>query len=315
MPTTHPPHRPHLPRPTRLLVAAALTIALAAVLATALPLLTNQDGDHDHGRDREDGAGQRPSSLTVATWNMCGVRAWGCADTGDRAAKTDVLLRLARDRGVRVLMLQEACADDVTAAVRELGPSWHSTFRPYTHRDTSGRETTARCAAPRSDRAGYAILAASALTRVTHPASAQPEDGLQRGILCATTSRYDIRACTAHLTPRGGDHAHPGWEYRDDQLRALVRAARGPRVVYGGDLNTDPPGARNPSTWIWPSDGPYRTARECAQTSPTSRTAEPTHRSGHKLDYLFTPLPRLDCTLLPTTTSDHQPLLLRINPT
>ncbi|RLL70014.1 endonuclease/exonuclease/phosphatase family protein [Streptomyces sp. Z26] len=308
MPTTHPPHRPHLPRPTRLLVAAALTIALAAVLAT---VLMDRGGD----RDREDGAGQRPSSLTVATWNVCGVRAWGCADTGDRAAKTDVLLRLARDRDVRVLMLQEACADDVAAAVRELGTSWHSTFRPYTHRDASGRETTVRCAAPRSDRAGYAILAASALTRVTHPASAQPEDGLQRGTLCATASRYDVRACTAHLTPRGGDRAHPGWEYRDDQLHTLVAASRGPRVVYGGDLNTPPPGTRNPSTWVWPSDGPYRTARECAQRSAASRAAEATHRSGHKLDYLFTPLPRLGCAVLPTAASDHRALLLRVNPT
>ncbi|MEK8169370.1 hypothetical protein NKH77_04900 [Streptomyces sp. M19] len=92
-----------------------------------------------------------------------------------------------------------------------------------------------------------------------------------------------------------------------------MAAARGPRTVYGGDLNTLPPGPENPFTWVWPSDGPYRTARECDQRSPASRTASATHRGGQKLDYLFTPLPRLGCWVRPTRDSDHQALVMRVD--
>ncbi|MFE5024965.1 endonuclease/exonuclease/phosphatase family protein [Streptomyces sp. NPDC056656] len=249
--------------------------------------------------------------LTVATWNMCGVRQWGCATTGSRSEKKLQLKRLATRAGARVILLQEACAGDLESARRELGASWHSAFRAYKWRNSTGRTSIVPCSVHGQGAAGFAILSAPTLSHVTAVASRQPSVGLQRGILCAQVAAHRIEVCNAHLSPPGSDKAHPRWEYRDDQLKALVAAVPKRRTVYGGDLNVDPPGVNNPARWVWPA-APYGTHRECDQSSDSARSGRPTHLSGHKLDYLFTGLPRSGCAVRDTGASDHRALLLQV---
>jgi endonuclease/exonuclease/phosphatase family metal-dependent hydrolase len=252
-----------------------------------------------------------PGHLRIATWNMCGVRQWGCQDTGTQRGKVDVLKELATADGAGAIMLQEVCTGDLEKARGELGPSWHSTFRAYTYRDGEGRHTAVRCAGSGRGTAGFAVLAASPLSRTARVPTRQPAVGLQRGILCAFLDSYRIRVCNAHLSVVGADHAHPEWEYRDDQLDALVGAVDS-RTVFGGDLNGSPPtAANNTYRWIWPV-GLYSRYRECDQSTADSREGRATHRSGVKLDYQFTRLDRTGCDLRETGVSDHRALLMTV---
>ncbi|MEB8343056.1 endonuclease/exonuclease/phosphatase family protein [Streptomyces endophyticus] len=278
------------------LVAASLAgVVVLAAVQTAGPTRSH--------------AGSR--TLTVATWNMCGVERWHCDGTGDRRAKRGEVVGLATARGARVVFLQEACASDVSAVRARLGRSWHSVFRPYSWRSKAGRTSTVRCGSGSRDAAGFAMLSAYPLSHVRTVASRQPTVGLRRGVVCASVAAHRLTVCNAHLSRPGDDLAHPRWELRDDQLKALTGAARGRRVVYGGDLNVDPPSGRNPVAWVWPS-APYGTQRECDQRSASARSGRATHVSGHKLDYLFTGLPRAGCTVRDTGDSDHYAVLLRV---
>ncbi|WP_338675195.1 endonuclease/exonuclease/phosphatase family protein [Streptomyces sp. SCSIO 30461] len=281
-------------------VGAALACLVAAVSA-------HLAGD----AERSIAVPREVRELKVATWNMCGVRQWGCGATGSSGRKVRELTLLATADGARVILLQETCSGDLDAARRELGSAWHSTFRAYVSVDGAGKRRTVRCAVPEQGSAGYGIMAAFPLSRVTPVRSHQPATGLQRGIVCATVAAHGIRVCNAHLSLPGGDRAHPDREYRDDQLTALVRAAAGPRTVFGGDLNIGPPSFRNPDSRLWPHEL-HRRYRECDQSSAATRGATPTHRSGHKVDHLFTGLPRNGCSVRDTGASDHRALILSV---
>ncbi|MET8574029.1 endonuclease/exonuclease/phosphatase family protein [Streptomyces sp. NPDC005012] len=254
---------------------------------------------------------ERPGPLlTVATWNMCGVRQWNCEATGDTAAKRKALEELtAGGDGARVLLLQEVCAADLEAVRARLGATWHAEFRAYTWRAASGRVTTVRCDGPGGGEAGYAVLSAYPLEAARVVRSPQPAVGVQRGLLCADVPAHDVQVCTAHLTVPGGDTAHPGREYRDDQLQALFAAQDGRRAVFGGDLNVAPPGARDPASWVWPAAA--RAYRECDRAA-SAAGGRPTHVSGHKLDHLFSGLPLAGCEVSDTGASDHRALLMTV---
>ncbi|WP_185832128.1 hypothetical protein [Streptomyces sp. WAC 04229] len=53
--------------------------------------------------------------------------------------------------------------------------------------------------------------------------------------------------------------------------------------------------------------------RERDQEFAADRSGRPTHESGHKLDCLFTGLPRSGCTVRDTGVSDHRALLVRVD--
>ncbi|MFJ6854170.1 endonuclease/exonuclease/phosphatase family protein [Streptomyces sp. NPDC091271] len=251
-----------------------------------------------------------PGQLRIATWNMCGVRQWNCDETGTRAKKIRALKRLAVTDGARVVMLQEVCAGDLADARKELGDGWNSTFLPYAVQDTEGRRADVLCAQARQGAAGLAILALSSLTRVSAVPTRQPAVGLHRGIICATAATLAVRVCNAHLSLPNGDRAHADREFRDDQLKSLADAAD-ERTVFGGDLNSAPPRSGDKDSWIWPY-GTYRTYRECDQTSAASRSGRSTHSTGHKVDYLFTALPRTRCSVRGTGASDHLALIMQV---
>ncbi|MFI6061068.1 endonuclease/exonuclease/phosphatase family protein [Streptomyces sp. NPDC051286] len=248
--------------------------------------------------------------LRIATWNMCGVQQWNCQETGSVRRKVQALKSLADVDGARVIMLQEACAGDLATARRELGGNWVTAFRAYTYRNAKGQLSTVKCATRGQGPAGVAILASTPLTSVAVVPSQQPVLGLHRGILCATVLTRGIRVCGAHLSLPGSDRAHPTWELRDNQLSSLVGAANS-RTVFGGDLNSAAPTAGNEHSWIWPHET-YRRYRECDQRTTSSRTGRATLHSGDKVDYLFTELPRISCTVRSTSASDHLALIMEV---
>src|SRR4051794_16961221 len=90
------------PRPRRVRRAVAVGVALLG-LAAAVTVAQTTGGDRSFASAR---------TLTVATWNMCGVRQWNCAGTGSRAVKQRELKRLADRAGAGAVFLQEACAAD-----------------------------------------------------------------------------------------------------------------------------------------------------------------------------------------------------------
>lgn len=282
--------------------AAAFALALAVLLVTATAVQTAPGPTRSLSATR---------TLTVATWNMCGVQRWGCAHTGSAAAKGQEVRRFV-DAGAHVVLLQETCAAQIESVRKALGRSWSLSFRPYTWRDRTGHDRTVGCDGRGQGAAGFAILSAHPLSSVRVVSSPQPAVGLQRGILCATVAAHGVRVCNAHLSMSGSDRAHPGREYRDDQLKALMAAVPERRTVFGGDFNLRPPGDRTPAGWAWPG-GAYRNYRECDQATASDRSGRPTHDSGHKIDYLFTGLPTTMCSVRDTGLSDHRALLIRVD--
>ncbi len=286
-------------------VVAAVVLASLAGLAIGFRLF-----DHDGGSGTRDApeATHAPGTLSVATWNVCGVRQWNCEDTGSAEEKRARIEALVRESGARVVLLQEMCSADLDSVRASLGGEWRSLFRPYTA-VREGRRSTVRCTGDGRGTAGYAMLSGLLLTGVTDVPLPQPAAGLRRNILCATAAAEDVRICTTHLHPQQGGARAVDAGLRERQLRALVGAAAGPRTVFGGDLNTAPPGSADAAAWSR-VEGLFGAYRECDRPGPSGGPRD-THRSGYKIDYLFTGLERGECSVLRSPASDHWALVLR----
>ncbi|MFE9697292.1 endonuclease/exonuclease/phosphatase family protein [Streptomyces sp. NPDC006270] len=297
---------PHGARLGLLWVAGAGLLAALAGLALGFRLFGGTQSAPDAaGRPHAD----TPGTLSVATWNVCGVRQWNCENTGSAEEKRARIEALVRESGARVILLQEMCSEDLATVETSLGGEWHSLFRPYTAVQKERGTATARCTGDGRGTAGYGILSAVPLDRVTDVSLPQPDAGMRRSVLCATVPEEDVRICTAHLNPQRDGVGSVTSELRAEQLRALVGAA-GPRTVFGGDLNTGPPEQAGSRVWAR-VDGPYGVYRECDQ-STSSGEARETHRSGYKIDYLFSDLPREECSVVRSPASDHWALLMRV---
>ncbi|OEJ30609.1 endonuclease/exonuclease/phosphatase family protein [Streptomyces subrutilus] len=279
-----------------LLTTAACTSAPDATMPSALP----PESTHD--------------TVTVATWNMCGVEQWGCEDKGGPDDKFLQLRALAEWRGVRVMLLQEVCSEDLLSAARRLGKDWHSAFDPYVSVDEAGRSEPVGCTGEGRGQAGSGLLAASPLTEVQAVPTEQPTAGVHRRFLCAQVPGQGVRVCNGHVALRGADTAHPDRDFREDQLRSLFEAAsqHAPdRTIVGGDFNSPPPVGGSSTTRLWPAEA-YTTYQECDQKGG-SRAGRRTHEDGAKIDYLFTALPRTGCQVVDTKSSDHRALVMRVS--
>ncbi|WP_101927990.1 endonuclease/exonuclease/phosphatase family protein [Streptomyces sp. NBRC 110465] len=303
-----PARRTGSPRGRRLPV---LWVAMAGVLAALAGLALGPRwlggdvrGSDAVGRHRADG----PGTLSVATWNACGVRGWNCEGTGSAEDKRARIEALVRESGAGVVLLQEMCSGDLASVRTSLGGEWHSLFRPYTASGKDHGTATTRCEGDGRGTAGYGMLSAAPLGEVTDVSLPQPAAGMRRSILCAVEQSRSVRICTTHLNPRRNGGGSVPVELRADQLRALVGAA-GRRTVFGGDLNTAPPKPGEGGPWAR-VDGPYSVYRECDQ-SAAGGPGE-THRGGYKIDYLFTDLSRQECSVLRSPASDHWALLMRV---
>ncbi|HEU5107079.1 MAG TPA: hypothetical protein VFT95_00740, partial [Micromonosporaceae bacterium] len=198
------------------------------------------------------------------------------------------------------------------AAADRLGTGWSRSFFPYQW-SQDGVRTNNRCGDDdgRADRIGTAIVARGGLSGARLHPTTQPWTGQNRPFQCATSTRWAVRLCNAHLSPAGSNPDHPEWEYADDQLaeiRDVISAV--PTVVLGGDFNVNPPDwPGNARAWLWPDDFYSAGAgtpgyRECDQQG-AERTGRATHDSGAKIDYLFSGEPRRWCQVLDTPYSDH----------
>ncbi len=279
-----------------LLATAACTSEPGATMPSALTPEATQD------------------TVSVATWNMCGVEQWGCADKGSPNDKFLQLRALADGRGVRVMLLQEVCSEDLLSAARRLGKDWHSEFDPYVSVDEAGRSVPVSCTGEGRGQAGSGLLAASPLTEVQAVPTRQPTAGVHRRFLCAQVPAQGVRVCNGHVALRGADTAHPDRDFREDQLRSLFEAASEhdpDRTIVGGDFNSPPPVGGSSTAWLWPAEA-YTTYQECDQKGG-SRAGRRTHDDGAKIDYLFTALPRTGCQVVETKSSDHRALVLRVS--
>ncbi|MDJ1639986.1 endonuclease/exonuclease/phosphatase family protein [Streptomyces pakalii] len=287
-------------------VVAAVVLASLAGLAIGFRLF---DRDSGSGTPDAPEATHAPGTLSVATWNVCGVRQWNCEDTGSAEEKRARIEALVRDSGARVVLLQEMCSADLDSVRASLGGEWRSLFRPYTA-VREGRRSTVRCTGDGRGTAGYGMLSGLPLTEVTDVPLPQPAAGLRRNILCATAAAEDVRICTTHLNPQQGGTRAVDAGLRERQLRALAGAAAGPRTVFGGDLNTAPSGSADAAAWSR-VEGVFGAYREC-DGAGSSGGPRDTHRSGYKIDYLFTGLERRECPVLRSPASDHWALVLRV---
>ncbi|MET9771314.1 endonuclease/exonuclease/phosphatase family protein [Streptomyces sp. NPDC006415] len=291
--------------------SGSLWVVAAVVLASLAGLAIGfRQFDHDggSGRPATPGVTHAPGTLSVATWNVCGVRQWNCEDTGSAEEKRARIEALVRESGARVVLLQEMCSADLDSVRASLGGEWHSLFRPYTA-VREGRRSTVRCTGDGRGTAGYGMLSGLPLTGVTDVPLPQPAIGLRRNILCATAAEEDVRICTTHLNPQQGGARAVDAGLRERQLRALAGAAAGPRTVFGGDLNTAPSGSADATAWSR-VEGVFGAYQECDRPGPSGGSRN-THRSGYKIDYLFTGLERRECSVLRSPASDHWALVLR----
>ncbi|PJN23750.1 hypothetical protein CG736_21000 [Kitasatospora sp. CB02891] len=296
--------------------------AAAALLLGMVPAVR-------HGAESLIGAGGPDGPrVTVATWNMCGVTAWGCGGYGGGEQKAEALRSPAKDPGARAILVQGACRGDLDRARAGLGTARQLAFQLYQQLDGAGGATPVDCGSGRGE-AGIGILAAAPLTDVSPVAAPQPEHGLRRGILCATATATaaataatarpggGLRLCVAHLSLPPTDRSDRAAELRDDQLSALLEAGTagtpGPAgSVFGGHFNSSPPGPRNKDARIRPAAS-FDTVQECAQNTPGQHTGfERTHENGLKLDHLFTALPRHGCAQEDTGFSEHRAELLTV---
>ncbi|MBT2544283.1 endonuclease/exonuclease/phosphatase family protein [Streptomyces sp. ISL-44] len=283
-------------------------------VATALGLLTTAACTSGHTASMPPSLSPeaKADTVSVATWNMCGVEQWGCEDKGSPNDKFQQLRALADARGVRVMLLQEVCSEDLLSAARRLGKDWHSQFDPYVSVDEAGRSEPVSCTGEGRGQAGSGLLAASPLTEVKAVPTQQPTAGLHRRFLCAQVPAQGVRVCNGHVALRGTDTVHPDWDFRDDQLRSLFEAAsEDDRTIIGGDFNSAPPVGGSPTSWLWPAEA-YTTYQECDQKG-VSRAGRRTHEDGTKIDYLFTTLPRTACQVVDTKASDHRALVMRVS--
>lgn len=295
---TGTPRRPRAFARVAAVLGLLTTAACTSGPSTPVPSALTPEAAHD--------------TVSVATWNMCGVEQWGCADKGGPDDKFQQLRTLAEARGVRVMLLQEVCSEDLRSAARRLGGEWHSEFDPYVSVDEAGRSEPVVCTGGGRGQAGSGLLAASPLTEVRAVPTRQPTAGVHRRFLCARVPSQEVRVCNGHIALRGVDTAHPDWDFRDDHLRSLFEAASEDpdRTIVGGDFNAPPPVTGSPTTWLWPAEA-YTTYLECDQKGG-SRAGRRTHEDGAKIDYLFTALPRTGCQVVETRSSDHRALVMRV---
>jgi hypothetical protein len=257
------------------------------------------------------------TDLRVMSWNMCGSQraSWGCAAYGRPQDKIGVVERNVVDQGVRAVLLQEICENDLTALVTRLGAGWNRTFQPYQW-SQAGVKANNKCGeeAGRADRIGTAIVTASALTSARSYPTTQPWTGQNRPFHCATATTWNVRLCAVHLSPKGSNPDEPTWEYADDQLAEIKAvAAAFPKVVLGGDFNVEPPHfPGNARAWLWPS-GFYSTGPGVPGYAECDRGLDrDTHDGGYRLDYLFGTATTLGCSVTDTAYSDHHVVVQHI---
>ncbi|WP_258054692.1 endonuclease/exonuclease/phosphatase family protein [Streptomyces sp. Ru71] len=253
-------------------------------------------------------AAPSPASANVMTWNLCGDANNGCANylsTPDHMAGQ--VIGQLDDAGPGytpdALFLEESCekfAPSIeTALENRTGTGWDVRFAPiYYNVTTAGgaavlAQKECADATGYGDRGAYGVSVAVPDENTWYRAHIlkSPAGAEQRAALCAAVTSKAVMYCGAHFSTGGTGWDDPDWSYHGyqrDELTGDEARARtaGYRVVFGGDLNVNPPARGwDGSQVLTPVYDDYR---ECAQLQDAGSARDGQNTTGNsKIDYIF----------------------------
>jgi endonuclease/exonuclease/phosphatase family metal-dependent hydrolase len=289
--------------------------ALVATLALSIGLLVAPDLV---GLTRPAAAGTptpRPGDLVeVLTWNMCGT-ADHCPYRNSPHPLVDALVRSIRDHESQVVILQEVCTTHTTYLRSQLGDGWRVYHAPV----SKGGQPVACANAGGTYGVALAVRGEPDLVW-TVPLPSPPGTVEQRVAVCVRFDSRGLQTCSAHFSAKNDDGGRDGdGSYRREQAAALAAlandgAARGYRVIVGGDLNAIPPDEGG-TPYANPPANPalaalYQSVTECSEGRYQARRGEPTYGT-QKIDYLFGTkggFSAVTCDVTRSEFSDHAPL-------
>lgn len=265
-------------------------------------------------------------TVKVMTWNACGNNS-DCKYYENPAGLIGAVRWHMLNHGspMNAAIIQEFCRSFAKPLELQLedhyGYGWDVRFAPI--KIKQGNDPAAapnkQCVRGRGDY-GIALAVPDENTWWEARYLPSPEGAEWRVAMCATVESWSVKLCNAHFSYGGDD---PTGSFRTQQVaayQAYVWPSRF-RVIFGGDLNTTPPGTSTTNRLV----PLYDAFVECAQANQSSpRTGPGTYyqTTPHdndktvKLDYLFTN-PTIPHTCgVPggvVESSDHRPLWITAN--
>ncbi|MEU6664463.1 endonuclease/exonuclease/phosphatase family protein [Streptomyces sp. NPDC046727] len=248
-----------------------------------------------------------PASVKVMAWNLCGDQNTDCANHHSTPGHiADQVIGQLNDVGSAytpdALFFEETCEQFAkpveTALEQRTGTGWDVRFAPiYYTVATNGGSVLAQkeCADATGygNRGAYGISVAVPEENTWYRAHIlrSPAGAEQRAALCAAIVSKAVMYCGAHFSTGGKDWEDTDWSahgfQRDELMGDEARAKdSGYRVVFGGDLNVNPP-ARG---WDGHAvlDPAYDAYRECAQLQDAGSARDGRNTTGNsKIDYIF----------------------------
>ncbi|MBL1081386.1 endonuclease/exonuclease/phosphatase family protein [Streptomyces actinomycinicus] len=247
------------------------------------------------------------SSVKVMAWNLCGDQNTGCTNhhaTPDHIADQvigqlgDVSATYMPD----ALFFEETCekfAKSIeTALESRTGTGWDVRFAPIYYGVTTGGGTV-KAQKECADATGYGNRGAYGISLAVPEENTwyrahildSPAGAEQRAALCAAVESKAVMYCGAHFSTGGAGYEDTDWSHhgtqRDEVMADLANARTGNyRVVFGGDLNVNPPGRGWDGHAVL--DPAYDAYRECSQLQdPNSARDGQNTANNSKIDYIF----------------------------
>jgi endonuclease/exonuclease/phosphatase family metal-dependent hydrolase len=273
-----------------------------------------------------DAAAVPPRTVKVMTWNACGNNS-ACQYYENPTGLIGTVRWHMRNHGTPMdaAIIQEFCSSFAKPLEYQLedhyGYGWDVRFAPIKIKQGNNPATAPnkQCVRGRGD---YGIALAVPDENTWWEARYLPsaEGAEWRVAMCATVESWWVKLCNSHFSYSGDD---PTGGFRTQQV-AAYQAYAGPsrfRVIFGGDLNTAPPGTSTTNRLV----PLYDSFVECAQVNQSSpRTGPGTHynTTPHdnnqvtKLDYLFTNAGLSHTCAVPgpvVESSDHRPMWMTVN--
>ena len=265
-------------RTSMVLAAATAAVGLAVGLVVGLPPTGN--------------AQQPPVALRVGVWNVCAEFA-ECPAVSDAAGRVSRMAALVNDHNLDALLLQETCEWHVSRLLSTLGGGWGAAFAPWRQNDAEGGWPGRRIRPCTSDRyaLGLAVLVKGEHDQPVTYALPSPTArySLEAPLLCVRRTSPAVRLCASHFTPAVYDSNGALRAAQRARAVEILRSFGNEKVVFGGDLNTQPPsGSWTPpgvtlggtSTTLNPL---YDLLRECDQQDGVALTGAP--RAGESTTF------------------------------
>jgi hypothetical protein len=274
--------------------------------------------DYAHWTTPPAPAAPTSTSVKFMTWNLCGDRNDTCGNdhsTPDHMA--DEVIGQLNDVGSTytpdALSFEESCEKFAkpieTALENRTGTGWDVRFAPIYYNVTTDGGAAVLAQKECADATGYGNRGAYGVSVavpdentwyqahiLNSPDTATDVSGNpyvveQRADLCAAITSKAVMYCGAHFSTGGTNYDDPTWTYhgyqRDELTTDEQKATEtGYRVVFGGDLNVNPPARGRDGSQVL--DPVYNTYRECAQLQDTTSARDGQNTANNsKIDYIF----------------------------